>query len=145
MSRVQARPARASAGPLAEGKEPWIEAAPMPGLGAQRPAEPAATAVRRLFPHSWAPGELHFGAQILLKSPPNSRQPAGPVDAVAQIAPLARPLAANRDLPADIYRVVGKCCPVFTRFVPPKASIRACLAITVASATTSQVAWGAKT
>jgi hypothetical protein len=59
--RTPGRPARVSAGPLEDGKEPWIEAAPMPEPGAQRPAEPAATAVRRLFPHSWAPGELHFG------------------------------------------------------------------------------------
>ncbi|HEX7162877.1 MAG TPA: hypothetical protein VF223_16785 [Trebonia sp.] len=59
--RASGRPVRVSADPLAEGKEPWIEAAPMPEPGAQRPAEPAATTVRRLFPHSWAPGELHFG------------------------------------------------------------------------------------
>ncbi|WP_106403149.1 outer membrane protein assembly factor BamB family protein [Actinocorallia populi] len=54
-------PARMSAVPPAGGEEPWIEAAPMPEPGARRPAEPAATAVRRLFPHSWTPGEIHFG------------------------------------------------------------------------------------
>jgi hypothetical protein len=59
--RTVDRPARVSAGPPAGGTEPWIVAAPMPGSGAQRPAEPAATAVDRLFPHSWAPGERHFG------------------------------------------------------------------------------------
>ncbi|GAA1017480.1 hypothetical protein Aple_032330 [Acrocarpospora pleiomorpha] len=42
-------------------KDPWVAAVELSALDAERPGEPAEAEVQPLFPHSWIPGEIHFG------------------------------------------------------------------------------------